>query len=735
MNDVRKMLKISSIINFILGVTIFVLGGMIYSAFFFALGYLILVFSGYEDEDLKRNKTAILVIGLITIPLNLFTSIFLIIANDKIHGYEKKVNGENAPPVIYKKKVDPEVRKIDILLKLGVGMVFISGILFATTSWHFITDLFKAIALIVFGVFFIGLSLFTEKKLKLYKSAYMYWLLGVSFFLLSVVAMLYFGVFGTYLTYTLDGKYLAYVITYFTVLGLSFATYLKYPKKYLLYIVYMSIILIVTNILKHFSIDNALTVSVITTMIFFANAFSKENSTLSDFSKVISYLLFVFVLKNVSTSNELLVVISAVINIVNLYYLTNKEDNAESIINLLITYLLLSVSVYNLSALREYSNFIYFMLITLHTLVVRFNLLKVSKAYSYTNFALYTFASLIVCLIATQGNEIVYICISAIYLLANMCIYKKVNNDNDVPAAMCFEPLIIIFLLDSILTLKVLNIDLSEGLFLSIITVIYCFTHLIGRNQMYKNTYFISIILGALLTIFANSYAKDLIPTILIVVPSLYLFYLSNKKEENWMIVLSYILVLLSFYNMTSITNILELNTILSSIIFTWIIIIFIILSKKTVIKTTSYFAILLPIYDVIRYCDFDRSYYLISLSILILYTTFLIIKLFAKEEPAKSVVMTIGIILAITGVLEVIIEPVCGIYVGLIGIIAIIIGSFKKEAKPVFITGLVITILNIIIQLNNLWDEIPFWLYLLIGGLTLIGIVTYKEIMKSKEK
>jgi hypothetical protein len=162
---------------------------------------------------------------------------------------------------------------------------------------------------------------------------------------------------------------------------------------------------------------------------------------------------------------------------------------------------------------------------------------------------------------------------------------------------------------------------------------------------------------------------------------------------------------------------------------------VFILLSKKSIIKTISYFAILLPIYDVIRYFDFDRSYYLISLSILILYTTFLIIKLFAKEEPAKSIVMTIGIVLSVVEVLEVIIEPVCGIYVGLIGIIAIIIGSFKKELKPVFITGIVITITNIIIQLNNLWDEVPFWLYLLIGGLTLIGIVTYKEINKSKEK
>ena len=33
--------------------------------------------------------------------------------------------------------------------------------------------------------------------------------------------------------------------------------------------------------------------------------------------------------------------------------------------------------------------------------------------------------------------------------------------------------------------------------------------------------------------------------------------------------------------------------------------------------------------------------------------------------------------------------------------------------------------------QLNYLWGTIPFWLYLLLGGLVLIGLVTYKELKK----
>ena len=157
-------------------------------------------------------------------------------------------------------------------------------------------------------------------------------------------------------------------------------------------------------------------------------------------------------------------------------------------------------------------------------------------------------------------------------------------------------------------------------------------------------------------------------------------------------------------------------------------------LSKNKVVKYISYFAIFLPIYDLIQYFDFSIYYKLVGESILVLYCTYLVTHLLCKDDTTKNVFGTIGIVLSLYELIYTS-SYIVGIYVGIIGLGAILIGCFVKNRKPIFISGIVITIANILIQLNNLWDEIPFWLYLLIGGLTLIGIVTYKEINKNKEK
>ena len=75
------------------------------------------------------------------------------------------------------------------------------------------------------------------------------------------------------------------------------------------------------------------------------------------------------------------------------------------------------------------------------------------------------------------------------------------------------------------------------------------------------------------------------------------------------------------------------------------------------------------------------------------------------------------------------------GIYIGLISIIAIILGYYKQEYKNLFKLGIITTIFNIIYQLRAFWGKIPFWLYLLITGLGLIAFVTYKEIIKNDDQ
>ena len=69
------------------------------------------------------------------------------------------------------------------------------------------------------------------------------------------------------------------------------------------------------------------------------------------------------------------------------------------------------------------------------------------------------------------------------------------------------------------------------------------------------------------------------------------------------------------------------------------------------------------------------------------------------------------------------------GIYIGIVALILILIGIFSKNYKIMTTVGIIVTVINILYQLNYLWGTIPFWLYLLLGGLVLIGLVTYKEL------
>ena len=242
MEKCKKNLSIASIIMIIYGVVMSLIT-IKYSVFLWAIGGYLWWVSTKEEEEIKKNKTILFCIALLCILLNFLVSIFLFMAIDSLTGSPKAVNPTNGPPIVKKKKeIDPEVKKIDILLKLGVGMILISGILIATTSWNFISDIGKLLFLLFFAGVFLGLSIFTENKLKLYNTSFMYWILSMAFLLLIIVAILFFHIAGDYLCYNGAGKYLAYGITSLTLMGLSFATYLKFGKEDLSYIVYGNIV-------------------------------------------------------------------------------------------------------------------------------------------------------------------------------------------------------------------------------------------------------------------------------------------------------------------------------------------------------------------------------------------------------------------------------------------------------------------------------------------------------------
>ena len=292
MESCKKNLKIAGILLFIVGAIISTIADSFgYCAISCAIGAYILWLSSQNAETLKKHKIPLTIIATIAIIFNCIASVFLFISIDKISSLRDGSNLKNAPPTVKKKVViDPEVKKIDMLLKLGVGMIIVSGILFATTSWNFISDVGKLFFLLLLSSLFAGLSLFTEKKLKLYNTSFMYWVLSMVFLQLIIVAILFFKLAGPFICYVGEGYKLAIAITAFTVAGLSLATYLKYGKSDILNFAYYSIYISTTFVLAHF-FDSTTTCFLLGVLFLGISILAKKDSILFNANKMASYIL------------------------------------------------------------------------------------------------------------------------------------------------------------------------------------------------------------------------------------------------------------------------------------------------------------------------------------------------------------------------------------------------------------------------------------------------------------
>ena len=70
---------------------------------------------------------------------------------------------------------------------------------------------------------------------------------------------------------------------------------------------------------------------------------------------------------------------------------------------------------------------------------------------------------------------------------------------------------------------------------------------------------------------------------------------------------------------------------------------------------------------------------------------------------------------------------------IGTIALVAIIFGFIMKY-KSYFLAGTGTILLNIYMNTNHLWGNLPWWLYLIIGGIVLIALASFFEWKKQKE-
>lgn len=103
-------------------------------------------------------------------------------------------------------------RNITWILIIGVIFVITAGIIFATSNWSIFSSTVKTLLVALVTVMFFGISIFTEKTLKISKTAFAFWILGALFVPVTVLSVGYFELLGKWLSLSGEGRYVLGVI-------------------------------------------------------------------------------------------------------------------------------------------------------------------------------------------------------------------------------------------------------------------------------------------------------------------------------------------------------------------------------------------------------------------------------------------------------------------------------------------------------------------------------------------
>ena len=738
MDAERKLFKKAGILYGIMGVLF--LGIPSYGIFLIVCGIYFYAQSNESEDTIYKNRVFHYILAVAGMT-NLVGSILVFIAQDGVGRYKRGTNGINAPPkIIYKR--DKESIKIDLLIKLGVAMVFVAGLLFATTSWHFINDYVKAFGLISFGVIFLVLSFFTESKLKLYRSAYMYWLLSLSLFLLTIVGVLYFGIFGEYLSFAGAGKHLAYAIVFYTAAGFILTTYFKYPKNVLLFFCCGAVLIAISYTLKYANLSQMTNVTIISIIVMVLNFINKKQGAINTFSKIISYLLFGAII-TVGTDNNIEGLIACLINIINLNYLTwidKKKD--ESTINVLITYALIIIAFLKFTDLGDFNYSTIAFVSTAYTLGIIGNIIPTKKSTKRISTCVYTCIMLSLFVGAVQSHELANIIASlsipVVFLGTNWIIKRGIFNVEPWKFANCIQPFILFMLVEGIIFS--VDITISKVYVYAFLSILYTIMHCLSRDSFDRGIIEVYTMFAIVAGLEFKIESTELFASIMLIVTSLYIFsrfYLEHDEKSGasyTKLIISYLLLLTSLYLPFVHYNVLNLSYWITSLSYMALIACILPFIKNEWLKKTTYIYFLVPLTYLFQQPQVDFNIQLVLQSFEKIYLVFLFIKFFIKDASLRNIILIIGIIVSCYQPFFV--QSVyTGMYIGILAIILIIAGYKKDDAYPIFVTGIVMIAATIIYYLKEVWKILPFWLYLLVGGLLFIFFATYKELQKQKSK
>lgn len=307
--------------------------------FLIVSGVLCIMYSRLDINKLREKRHIVLIFGILSIPFNLVSAILLLVGTDKIKSEYAKFLREQDIQILdtegtnvqNKTEVSKDVKKVSLLLKLGIVMVSISGIMIATTSWNIITDFVKMLIIALIGVAFLGLSFFSDKRIKVRGPAITYWVLSMIAFLLSIFMIGNYNILGDWFSISGDGSDIFICCLCLCTAVFSYITYKRFNSLSFLYGSCISVLVAISLVARFMTHEKEISLLILTIIIMIINLLPKsegiEMRAVKLFGIISSFVITVLLIA-VETGNELLMLITIALQYINLIYIaaTDKKD-------------------------------------------------------------------------------------------------------------------------------------------------------------------------------------------------------------------------------------------------------------------------------------------------------------------------------------------------------------------------------------------------------------------------
>lgn len=759
----RGLLKASAIINFVtvavnlllllvlspiflwMGTNFTVLG-MVYllaTAFILITGLLFLNYSKLELFELYEKKDIILLLGIIFLFVNFIVSILLFVAYDQIKIKGRGTKKELGSLAVKAKQIDPEIKKVDSLLKMGVALVGLSGLIFATTSWEIVSAPMKIIILLIMSILFIWLAIFSEKKLKLEQSTKMYWILGICFIIFTGIACGCFKIFGDYYSFTGRGM-LVFMATLTalatTLLGI---TAKKFNNKVCLYSSFVGAIITLCLILAHASVSFVTIVLILMLLVSLVNISVKNENNIvkrvDNFNLTITIVLSMIIMIYFLFSNQQSILLNSVTSILIgcnlLCFVCRKKHDFVNMVVPVILIMLLATMVISFNISLANSLCLAGILYLISYIAIIFAIpLHNNKTFEFGLILMIDIALLFIFALSFFVNPNMVMFTGILILITTLinCLFTKDYSKLEYylnPFKILLVTIATLYLFNTILPISFL-------FGICICYLVLLLGYLLTSEKKIKLEYFLLFGLLLIIALYNVNEGSERIPSLIVLLSSFLPFIITDKSKDSIYKNLSlgsFILMLIAIYHIIVNSSILGVvqNIDVFLVMFIYLIILLFERTNKEYFMATS-IAVIIPFYGLTNgvLCSYETS--IIVTRLLAFYILYLMVNNLVKNKNTQSTLYAIfSCLILFTVVFEQ--SLTIGLFVSLICLMLMIIGIIKDEYKALFVTGLVFLILNLIFGLRNFWFQVPFWLYLLIAGSMLIGIVMYKEINKKK--